>query len=84
MRTSIPSVADVQGTLLGLSGQQLQVLSGLSKVPLTTLYNIRSNKTENPGLDTVAAFMRHVASVKRLDLSKPARRSKSHQPGQGV
>jgi len=72
MSPTIPSVSDVRGVLLGLSGTQLQVLSGLSGVPLTTLYNIRSKKTEDPRLDTVGSFMKHVAAVKKI---KPARRT---------
>lgn len=64
MSTLIPTAAEVRSDLLGLTAKQLQALSTLSGVPVTTLYNIRNGTTKDPRLDTVGAFMPHLGSVR--------------------
>lgn len=67
MSTSIPTAADVRATLQALTAKQLQALSGLSGVPVTTLYNVRNGTTKDPRLDTVGAFMPHLDAVRAVD-----------------
>lgn len=68
MSTSIPTAADVRASLQALTAKQLQALSGLSGVPVTTLYNLRNGTTKDPRLDTVGAFMPHMDAVRALEV----------------
>ena len=40
--------------------RQVGRLAELSGVPATTIYKIKRGETENPGIETVRKFMRHV------------------------
>lgn len=57
MKSSIPTVPQVRAALEALSHAQIQALAGMSGVPFTTLWNVRSGITENPGLATVNKFL---------------------------
>lgn len=57
MDTSIPSAAELQSRLSGLSHAQMQRLARLSGVPFTTLWKIKAGPTTNPGIDTVRKFV---------------------------
>lgn len=67
----VPTLAQV-ATALGLLRQpQLEKLSELSGVPVGTLWNIRSGKSANPGIVTVAAFQPYVESLAAIALAAP-------------
>ena len=67
----VPTLAQV-ATALGLLRQpQLEKLSELSGVPVGTLWNIRSGKSANPGIVTVAAFQPYVQSLVDVSLAAP-------------
>ena len=57
MDTSIPSAAQLQARLDGLSHSQMQRLASLSGVPFTTLWKIKAGPTTNPGIETVRKFV---------------------------
>ena len=63
MDEKIPSTEEVRQRLLALRYGQVEKLALLSGVPLTTLWKVRSGDTENPGLDTVRKFYRHIQAV---------------------
>lgn len=67
MSTSIPTVAEVREALVALAPKQLQALSSLSGVPVTTLYNIRNGTTEDPRLGTAGAFWPHVLTMRAME-----------------
>lgn len=84
----VPTLAQV-ATALGLLRQpQLEKLSELSGVPVGTLWNIRSGKSANPGIVTVAAFQPYVQSLVDVSLAAPpdarAPRGTSLRARQGV
>lgn len=84
----VPTLAQV-ATALGLLRQpQLEKLSELSGVPVGTLWNIRSGKSANPGIVTVAAFQPYVQSLVDVALQAPpearAPRGTSLRARQGV
>ena len=84
----VPTLAQV-ATALGLLRQpQLEKLSELSGVPVGTLWNIRSGKSANPGIVTVAAFQPYVQSLVDVALAAPpearAPRGTSLRARQGI
>ncbi|OPZ03644.1 MAG: hypothetical protein BWZ09_02314 [Alphaproteobacteria bacterium ADurb.BinA305] len=84
----VPTLAQVS-TALGLLRQpELEKLSELSGVPVGTLWNIRSGKSKNPGIVTVAAFQPYVEALAAVALAKPpqarAPRGTSMRARQGV
>ena len=67
----VPTLAQVS-TALGLLRQpELEKLSELSGVPVGTLWNIRSGKSKNPGIVTVAAFQPFVEALAAAALARP-------------
>lgn len=64
MKSSIPTTAEVRAALESLGHAQLQRLAAVSGVSFTTLWSIRSGDRTNPGIKTVADFMRHVDAVR--------------------
>ena len=67
----VPTLAQVS-TALGLLRQpQLERLAELSGVPVGTLWNIRSGKSKNPGIVTVAAFQPYVEALAGVALAQP-------------
>ncbi len=67
----VPSLAQVAAALGLLRQPQLEKLSELSGVPVGTLWNIRSGKSQNPGIVTVAAFQPFVESLAAVALATP-------------
>lgn len=67
----VPSLAQVASALGLLRQPQLEKLSELSGVPVGTLWNIRSGKSLNPGIVTVAAFQPYVESLIAVALAAP-------------
>lgn len=67
----IPSLAQVAAALGLLRQPQLEKLSELSGVPVGTLWNIRSGKSANPGIVTVAAFQPYVEALAAVALAQP-------------
>jgi hypothetical protein len=63
MATQIPSAEDVRNKLAELERGQMQELSDLSGVPVTTLSNIRNSSKQGPTVDTLRKFWPH---LKRL------------------
>lgn len=63
----IPSAEDVRAALAPLSLKQLDRLAALSGVAATTIYKVKRGETENPGIETVRRFMRHLAQVRDAD-----------------
>ncbi len=63
MNLDIPSAETVREALAGLTLKQLEKLSELSGVPMTTIYKIRLGNTENPGIETVRQFAPHIAQA---------------------
>lgn len=84
----VPSLAQVSAALGLLRQPQLEKLSELSGVPVGTLWNIRSGKSANPGIVTVAAFQPYVESLVAVALASPpdarAPRGTSMRARQGV
>lgn len=84
----IPSLAQVAAALGLLRQPQLEKLSELSGVPVGTLWNIRSGKSQNPGIVTVAAFQPFLESLAAVALAAPpdarAPRGTSARARQGV
>lgn len=64
MTHDIPSALQVQAWLKPLAAAQLQKLALLSGVPLTTLWNIRSGSTKNPGIETVRKITPYISAAK--------------------
>jgi len=64
MNTSLPSAAEVRAALVPLSRQQILRLSALSGVPFTTVQKVQRGETADPRLDTVRAFLPHLAAVR--------------------
>ncbi len=61
MSTQIPSAEDVRKRLSDLERGQLQELSDLSGVPMTTLSNIRSSTSgQGPTVETLRKFWPHL------------------------
>lgn len=56
MVARIPPFSEVRERLQPLTYAQVQRLHRLSRVPFTTLWNIRSGITGNPGIETVRKF----------------------------
>lgn len=71
MITPIPTLAQIAKALGLLRQPQLEKLSELSGVPVGTLWNIRSGKSANPGIVTVAAFQPYVQSLVDVALAAP-------------
>ena len=63
MNTEIPSAGEVCGWLAPMTNSELQQLAGLSGVPFTTLWKIRSGETENPRIETVRSIDAHRGAV---------------------
>lgn len=63
MDTSIPSAAELQSRLQGLSHAQMQRLANISGVPFTTLWKIKVGPTSNPGIETVRKFVGHITAA---------------------
>lgn len=84
----VPTLAQVAKALGLLRQPQLEKLSELSGVPVGTLWNIRSGKSANPGIVTVAAFQPYVQSLVDVALASPpdarAPRGTSMRARQGV
>lgn len=64
MDITLPSIADVRAKLAPLTLKQLDRLAELSGVPATTIYKIKRGDTENPGMETVRAFLPHVDAAR--------------------
>jgi predicted transcriptional regulator len=64
MNDTIPSAEQVRAALAPLTLKQVDALAALSGVPAPTIYKIRIGQTENPGIDTVGKFMRHIETVR--------------------
>lgn len=71
MDTSIPSAAQLQARLEGLSHAQMQRLAILSGVPFTTLWKIKAGPTTNPGIETVRKFVGLIDVVRTERASTP-------------
>lgn len=63
MESNILKTSEVRAALEALGHGQIQRLSALSGVSVTTLWSIRTGQRQNPGLQTVADFMQHIAAV---------------------
>ena len=64
MQPQLPSARQVRAELAQLSHAQVQALSKASGVPFTTLWNVRSGTTKNPGIETCAQFLPHIEVVR--------------------
>lgn len=69
----------VREAMQPLTLKQIDVLAGLSGVPAPTIYKIKRGETPNPGIDTVAKFLPHLAEAikpptRKADLGPAARR----------
>lgn len=64
MERTILSAAEVRARLSTLTLKQLERLAELSGVPATTIYKIKRGDTSNPGMETVRAFLPHIAAAK--------------------
>lgn len=62
MKSNIPTPDQVREALMALKHSQMQDLAQRSGVPFTTLWNIRSAATKNPGIKAVHAFYPHIAA----------------------
>lgn len=56
MSINFPPISEIKGGLERLGHSEVQELSKTSEVPFTTLWNIRSGATGNPGVETVRKF----------------------------
>lgn len=56
MSTEIPTIDEVRERLQSLKSVELDSLAGVSGVPASTLWKIRTGVTPNPGLETVRKF----------------------------
>jgi predicted transcriptional regulator len=65
MNTDLPSTDEVREALAQLNTAQLDLLAGLSGVSIRALYKLKAGATSNPGLETVRAFLPHVAVARR-------------------
>ena len=65
MKTHWPGIEHVRAALARLTIKQLGRLAALSDVPASTIYKIRSGATANPGIETVRAFLPHIAAAKK-------------------
>jgi hypothetical protein len=63
MQSHLPTIQQVAEALNELGHSQLVALSKDSGVPFTTLWNIRSGATTNPGLGTVGNFWPHLLAM---------------------
>lgn len=63
MNTHIPTLFDIRGELVKLTIRQLDDLGAISGVPATTIYKIRLGITQNPGIETVRAFLPHIKTA---------------------
>lgn len=64
MATQIPSAQAVRERLIALEHGQMQELSGLSGVPLSTLSNIRnSSSDQGPTVATLRKFWPHLLKM---------------------
>lgn len=64
MATQIPSAQAVRERLIALEHGQMQELSALSKVPLSTLSNIRnSTSDQGPTVATLRKFWAHLLKL---------------------
>jgi len=63
MDTFPTNAAQVREALRSLTLKQIDKLASLSGVPASTIYKIKRGETDNPGLETVAKFMPHVAAA---------------------
>ena len=61
MKPHIPSSVEILALLKPLDHSQMLELSRISGVPLPTLWNIRGDRTKNPGIETVRKFLRFVS-----------------------
>lgn len=69
----------VREAMRPLTLKQIDVLAGLSGVPAPTIYKIKRGETPNPGIDTVARFLPHIAAAikpatRKADLGAAARK----------
>lgn len=64
MKSNIPTPDQVRAALVGLKHAQVQDLALRSGVPFTTLWNIRSGITKNPGIKAVHQFFPLISAVK--------------------
>lgn len=64
MQVQLPTARQVRAQLAELSHAQVQALSRASGVPFTTLWNVRSGTTKNPGIETCAQFLSHIDFVR--------------------
>ncbi len=65
MASQIPSPDEVRQKLAALERGQLQELSKLSGVPITTLTNIRDSGKQGPTVDTLRKFWAHLLRLSR-------------------
>lgn len=63
MNTKIPPISEIKALLVAMTQSDLQGLSKLSGVPLTTLLKIRGGVTVNPGIETVRKFSAHLTKA---------------------
>lgn len=75
MRSTIPSTAEIRAALETLGHSQVQELSRVSGVPFTTLWKVRDGTTVNPGLETVAKFIKFLPELSGAPYTGPERRS---------
>jgi hypothetical protein len=59
----VPDIEEIRLAVAHFNMGQLTRLSELSGVALTTLHKIARSKTENPGIETVRAFVPHIAEA---------------------
>lgn len=67
MDIQILSAEAVRAALAPLTLRQLERLAELSGVPVSTIYKIKRNETENPGIDTVGKFMPMLARAQQAE-----------------
>lgn len=71
MSLQLPSVSTIQEQLADLSHAEIHSLSRASSVPFTTLWNIRSGVTTNPGVETVRRFFGRIEEIKAQREKQP-------------
>lgn len=79
MDAIIPSPEEVKSALQPLGYAEMQELSRLSGVPLTTLWKYRTGETADPGLSKVRAFWPHIKAAASVDAARAPSAGSSHE-----
>lgn len=67
MELLIPGADQVRAALAPLTLRQLDVLAAMSGVPATTIYKIKRGETQNPGIETLRAFVPHISAAAKAE-----------------